>query len=299
MKKSKINLILVSFLFVVTVESWAGNNKPFDIRVGLGFNMNTLNIQSKLEFKPSNSVNYNMAPFISADYFFNKRWGAGLGVEYNRYRFMNSLSNYKHSYTGTDNWEGDAVSRNYEFFIESNNTDIDEATVMHYLDIPVSAIYRQALSAKTTLIVRAGLKIGIPLAGNYLLENSNLKTRLYFEEWDLELFNIPAHGLYDSRTDWHPDGETSLALSTSVFAEFGFGYQLSPSINSRISAYYSYGMNDIISESQNSLIYWRNTYNSLLTLTEKVSLHQLGLRISFSYLKIKKQAVHGHDLPIM
>jgi len=299
MKKLNINLILIPVLLFVTVQSNAGNNKPFDIRAGLGFNRNTLNIQSDLNFNPSNSTNYNITPFISADYYFIKNWGIGLGIDYNRYSFLNTISNYKHSYTGTDNWEGDPVVRNYEFFIESNNTNIDEATVMHYLDIPVSAVYKHALSAKTNLTARAGLKIGIPLAGSYRLENSNLKTRLYFEEWDLELFNIPAHGLYESRTDWHPEGQTSLTLATSVFAELGIGYQLSPSINSRISAYYFYGLNDIISESQNSLIYWRNTYNSILTLTEKVSLHQLGLRLSFSYSKVKKPAVRGHNLPIM
>lgn len=299
MKKLNINLILISVLLFVTVQSNAGSNKPFDIRAGLGFNRNTLSIQSDLDFNPSNSANYNIMPFISADYYFNKNWGVGLGVEYNRYRFINTLSNYKHSYKGTDNWEGDPVARNYEFFIESNNTNIEEATVMHYLDIPISAVYRHSLSAKSNLTARAGLKIGIPLASSYRLENSNLKTRLYFEEWDLELFNIPAHGLYDSRTDWHPEGETALTLASSVFAELGVGYQLSSSVNSRISAYYSYGLNDIINESQNSLIYWRNTYNSMLTLTEKVSLHQLGLRISFSYSKVKKQVVRGHDLPIM
>lgn len=299
MKKLNINLILISVLLAVTVQSNAGNNKPFDIRAGLGFNRNTLSIQSDLEFNPSSSINYNISPFVQADYYFSKNWGVGLGIDYNRYRFLNTLSNYTHSYMGTDNWEGDPVARNYEFFIESNNTNIDETTVMHYLDIPVSAVYRHSLSAKTDLIARAGLKIGIPLAGRYRLENSNLKTRLYFEEWDLELFNILAHGLYDSRTDWHPEGNAALAIATSLFAELGVGYQLSPSINTRISAYYSYGLNDIISESQTSLIYWRNTYNSLLTLTEKASLHQLGLRISFSYSKVKKQAVRGHDLPIM
>jgi hypothetical protein len=299
MKKRNRNLVLISVLLVIPFQSNAGRNKPFDIRAGVGFNRNTLNIQSDRDFNLSNSANYNINPFISADYYFTENLGAGLGVEYNRFRFMNTLSNFKHSYTGTDNWESDPVARNYEFFIESNDTDIDEATVMHYLDIPVAAVYRHALSAKTILTARAGLKIGIPLKGSYQLENSNLKTYLYFEEWDLKLSNIPAHGLYDSRTNWHPDGKTTLSLATSVFAEFGIGYQLLPSINSHISAYYSYGLNDIISESQNSLIYWRNTYNSMLTLTEKVSLHQLGLRISFSYSKTKKSAVRGHNLPIM
>ena len=299
MKKLKINLIIISVLLVVADESRAGNNKPFDIRAGLGLNQNALYIQSDLDFNPSNSINFNITPFVQADYYFSKNWGVGLGIDYNRYSFLNILSNYKNSYTGIDNWEGDPVARNYEFFIESNNTDIEEAMVMHYLDIPVSAVYRHTLSAKTNLIARAGLKIGIPVAGNYRLENSKLKTRLYFKEWDLELFNIPAHGLYENRTDWHPEGETALTLATSIFAELGVSYQLSPSINSRISAYYSYGLNDIISESQTSLIYWRNAYNSMLTLTEKVSLHQLGLRISFSYLKVKKPIVRGHDLPIM
>lgn len=299
MKKLQIKYIIIAALLIISIQSRAEENNLLDIRAGIGFNRNSLNIKTDLNFDPANSVNYNISPFVLADYYFNKNWGAGLGIEYNRYSFMNTLSNYSHSYTGTDNWEGDPVARNYQFFIESNNTNIDEAVVMHYLDIPISGVYRHTLSAKTNLIARAGFKIGVPLSSSYRLENSNLKTRLYFEEWDLELFNIPAHGLYDSRTDWHPEGNTSLTVSASAFAELGIDYQLSPSINSRISAYYSHGLNDIINESQTSLIYWRNTYNSVLTLTEKVSLHQMGLRISFSYSKVKKQAVRGHDLPVM
>lgn len=299
MKKRHINHMLILILLVISIPGQARNNEAFEIRAGLAINRNTLNIKSKLNFSPSNSTNYNIAPFLIADYYFNENWGAGLGIEYNRYRFTNTLSEYKHSYIGTDNWEGDPVARSYEFFIESNNTNIEEAVIMHYLDIPVSAFYKQTLSEKTNLTARVGFKIGLPLAGQYRLENSNLKTRLYFGEWDLELFNIPAHGLYENRTDWHPKGNTSLAVSISAFAQLGIGYRLSPSINSHISIYYSHGLNDIIKESQTSLIHWRNSYNSVLTLTDKVSLHQMGLRITFSHSKVKKQEVRGHDLPLM
>jgi OmpA-OmpF porin, OOP family len=162
-------------------------------------------------------------------------------------------------------------------------------------------VYKHALTSKTNLFARGGVKIGIPLTGSYRLESSNLKTRLYFAEWDLELFNIPAHGLYDSRTDWHPDGNLQVALFTSAVFELGIDFQTTQWLNTRVCAYASIGLNDIINESQSSLIYWRNTYNSMLTLTEKVALHQFGLRLSFAYRKpVKtKQPVKGQELPIM
>jgi OOP family OmpA-OmpF porin len=299
MNKKKSFIILFLLLLASSTLSRAGDKNPLDFRIGVGLNRNALNINSNLDFSPSTSINYNISPFVQADYYFSTHFGFGLGIEYNRNIFLNSLSNYSHNYSGIDNWEGDPVARNYEFFIESNNTDIEENTAMQYVNVPFSVVYKHPLTSKSNLITRAGLKIGFPLSGNYRLESSNLKTRLYFEEWDLELFDIPAHGLYESRTDWHPEGNTALAVTSSAFAELGAEYQLTPGLNSRISAYASLGLNDIINESQNSLIYWRNTYNSMLTLTDKVSLHQIGLRLSFSYRKVKKEPVRGHELPVM
>jgi OmpA-OmpF porin, OOP family len=92
-----------------------------------------------------------------------------------------------------------------------------EQNTMSFIDFPVSAIYNFHLIKNIYLATRLGLKIGWPLNNEYILQESDLYTRLYFEEWDLELFNIPAHGLYDSRTDWHPEGELNLNPAFSFF----------------------------------------------------------------------------------
>lgn len=275
---------------------------PIDIRIGTGAGAYNLNIESELDMTSKSSGFLNPAIFIQADYYLNENVGVGIGLEGNSYRFDNTLSDYAHSYTGVDNWEGDPTAREYEFFIGSNETDIVEQARMNYLGVPVSMVYLYALNEKIGLTGRGGLKISFPLSGSYRLEGSNLKTRLYFEEWDLELFEVPAHGLYESRTDWHPGGDLKLKTAISAFAEIGLGYQINAWLNTRVSAYFSYGLNGVIDETQSSLIYWRNDYNSMLTLSEKASLQEIGIKLSFSFNrseKVKDEPDKGQQLPIM
>ncbi len=121
--------------------------------------------------------------------------------------------------------------------------------------------------------------MGLPINNNsYILKESDLYTRLYFEEWDLELFNIPAHGLYDSRTDWHPEGELNLNKEFSVFSELGVDFPLS-FLKVRLSGYLAYGLNNISNNNQSSLIYWREDYNNILSLPESVKMMQIGVKL--------------------
>jgi hypothetical protein len=133
-----------------------------------------------------------------------------------------------------------------------------------------------------------GVKVGIPLQSTYVLNESDLYTRLYFEEWDLELFNIPAHGLYDSRKDWHPEGELNLNTAFSVFSEVGLDFPVSL-LKVRLSGYFSYGLNNINYENQSSLIYWREDYNYILSLTESVRMMQIGVKLGVGIISYKEK----------
>lgn len=295
---------IISLFFILenAFMTMGQTNLPVDIRIGTGIGTYKLNIETEEKMTSESPGLLNPALFIQADYYLSESIGVGIGLEGNSYRFNNTLSDYEHSYTGVDNWEGDPTGRVYEFSIGSNETDIVEQARMNYLGVPVSVVYRYALNEKIGLTGRGGVKIAFPLSGSYRLEGSNLKTRLYFEEWDLELFEIPAHGLYDNRTDWHPEGDLELKTAISAFAEIGLDYQLNSWLNSRVSAYFSYGLNDVVEETQTSLIYWRNDYNSMLTLTNKVSLQEIGIKLSFSFKRGKKEKVEpdkGQQLPIM
>lgn len=301
---NKNSLILLYILFFFAIQAIAEDNtirktSPFDFRINTGYGISSLNIQSEQNIQSSQGT--FVLGSLQADYYLSKKLGIGIGIEYNASSVDAILSDYSHSYIGIDNWEGDPVPRNYEFFIESNNTDIIENNNFSYLEFPISLIYKISISKKTNLTARGGVKIGIPLVSTYQLISSNLKTRLYFEEWDLELFEIPAHGLYNSRTDWHPEGDLSTTFALSVFTELGIDHPIGQRINARLSGYFSYGINNIVNEKQSSLIYWRNEYNSTLTLSSHASLIQVGVKLSFALLPkpIEKPKKKGQNLPMM
>jgi len=260
----------------------------FDIRLTSAY--------GSMSLKPTTSLNIHAKPesFITAglqaDYYISDNFGIGIGADYylKDSKFDVILSDYSHSYKGIDRWEADPIPREYEFTIRSNAPDIIEQNTLSFIDIPVSAIYSFPLSSNVYLSTRLGFKAGLPQHGKYALTESDLYTRLYFEEWDLELFNIPAHGLYDSRTDWHPEGELNLNTAFSIFSEVGLDFPVSL-LKVRLSGYFSYGLNNINYENQSSLIYWREDYNYVLSLTESVRMTQIGLKLGIGIISYKEK----------
>ncbi|MBN2636941.1 MAG: outer membrane beta-barrel protein [Prolixibacteraceae bacterium] len=279
MLTGKINLsILLSLLLVNHVFA------QFDIRITSAYGSMSLN--------PKTNLNLNVKPDIfltvglQADYYISEVFGIGVGADYyiKKNNFDVILSDYSHSYQGIDTWESDPIPRSYLFTVKSNAGEIYELNTISLIDFPVSGVFNFPVRKNLFFITRLGFKVGIPLSDSYILKSSDLYTRLYFDEWKLELFNIPAHGLYDSRTDWHPEGELNLKPVFSVFYEVGLDYHL-PSVKIRLCGYFSYGLNNIIPEQQSSLIYWREQYNNILTLPESVKPMQLGIKIGIGLVK--------------
>jgi len=278
-------IYLSVFIYLMLVKSVLAQ---FDFRLTSAY--------GSMSLKPVTSLNIqiNPASFFTAglqsDYYISNNFGVGIGADYylQDSKFDVILSDYSHSYQGIDRWEADPVPRTYEFTIKSNATDIIEQNTLSFIDIPVSAIYTFPVSNNVYLATRLGIKVGIPLQSSYVLNESDLYTRLYFEEWDLELFNIPAHGLYDSRTDWHPEGELNLNTAYSIFSEVGLDFPVSL-LKVRLSGYFSYRLNNINYEKQSSLIYWRNDYNYILSLAESVKMMQIGVKLGIGIITYKEK----------
>jgi hypothetical protein len=285
MIKEKIYLTFLILLILV-----GSTVAQLDFRVTSAFGKMALNPNSGLDIDVKSENYYTVG--IQADYYVSRKFGFGIGADYNirNTQFEVLLTDYSHSYNGIDRWDVDPVPREYEFTIKSNAPGILEQNTMSFIDFPVSAVYNHYLIKNLYLTTRAGLKIGWPLEKAYILQESDLFTRLYFEEWDLELFNIPAHGLYDSRTDWHPEGELDLNPSISFFTEVGIDFPVSL-LKIRMSAYFSNSLNSIINEKQTSLIYWREDYNYILSLAEHIPLMQYGVKVGIGVINRREKSI--------
>jgi hypothetical protein len=282
MLTKKISLtILITHLLLNAVFA------QLDIRLTSAFGNISLMPETKLNInvEPENFITVG----LQADYYITKNFGVGIGADYQvkKNEFDVTLSDYSHGYKGIDNWEADPIPRAYDFTVRSNAPEILEQNTMSFIEVPVSVVYAFPVLNNAYLVTRLGVKAAIPLNDNYTLKESDLYTRLYFEEWDLELFDIPAHGLYDSRTDWHPEGELDLNTAFSVFSELGIDFPVS-FLKVRLSGYFSYGLNDIIFEKQSSLIYWREEYNNILSLADNVRIMQYGVKLGIG-IQTKKE----------
>lgn len=279
-KKIYLAVLMVLMLFNTVLAQ-------LDIRLTSAYGIMSLLPETKLNINIP-SENY-ITVGLQADYYITRNFGLGIGADYyvQKCEFDVILSDYSHIYKGIDNWDADPVPREYDFTVRSNSPDILEQNTMSFIDIPVSAVYAFPVFNNAFLVTRVGLKVGIPMNDYYVLKESDLYTSMYFEEWDLELYDIPAHGLYDSRTDWHPEGELNLNNVFSVFSELGVDFPVS-FLKVRLSGYFSYGLNDLTYEKQNSLIYWREEYNNILSLAENVKMMQYGVKLGIG-LQTKKE----------
>ena len=279
-KKIYLAVLMVLMLFNTVLAQ-------LDIRLTSAYGIMSLVPETRLNINIQ-SEKYTTVG-LQADYYISRNFGLGIGADYyvQKCEFDVILSDYSHIYKGIDNWEADPVPREYDFTVRSNSPDILEQNTMSFIDIPVSAVYAFPVFNNAFLVTRVGLKVGIPMNDYYVLKESDLYTRMYFEEWDLELYDIPAHGLYDSRTDWHPEGELNLNNVFSVFSELGVDFPVS-FLKVRLSGYFSYGLNDLTYEKQNSLIYWREEYNNILSLAENVKMMQYGVKLGIG-LQTKKE----------
>jgi len=269
-------IYLTAFISLLLINSVLAQ---FDIRLTSAYGVMSLKPKTNLSINIE-SVNF-ITTGLQADYYLTDNFGVGIGADYyiQENKFNTILSNYSHSYKGIDNWGVDPLPRQYVFTVKSNVPDIIEQNTISFIDFPVSVIYKYPIVNNIFLAARLGIKVGLPINNNsYILNESDLYTRLYFEEWDLELFNIPVHGLYDSRTDWHPEGELDLNNEFSVFSELGLDFPVS-FLKVRMSGYFAYGLNNISNENQSSLIYWREEYNDILSLPESVRIMQLGVKL--------------------
>lgn len=279
--------IAFGLLIISTQAQW-------DIRLTAGYGQMNLASQTHLDMTIQ-SDNYLTAG-VQIDYYITERFGLGIGGDYYLVNpaFDVILSRYEHQYKGTDNWEVDPFPRDYEFTVRSNAPELLEQNRVAMIDIPISAVYSFPLFNNVFFTSRLGFKVGIPQESSYELIRSDLFTRIYFEEWDLEVFEVPAHGLYDSRTDWHPRGELNMNSVQSLFGGLGLDFPLSR-IKLRVTGYFSAGLNDVIPQKESSLIYWRDTYNPVLSLAKKVTLRQIGVKLGIGLMSREEKKVKYRD----
>ena len=266
---------IIIFLFIAGQLSVALGQ--LSIHAGGGFQSLGYSLS---EGSRSNGFGYSAG--ADYQYFFNERWGVGIGAGIASYAAEGELSGYSYSYGATDT-DGDA----YTMTVAAGR--LKEKQRALFAEIPITARYRMPFGEKLSLWASAGVKIGFAARADYELKEGNITTTGFYPQYQWTVSNRPEHGFY---TDNLTGESVDLKLKTAISAllEAGISYRLNDRLQVFAGLYGCFGLNDINDEPQNAsgIIGTAgdvNSYHGLLAsgMTGAVRPIAIGLKAGISF----------------
>jgi outer membrane protein W len=234
------------------------------------------------EGRRSNGFGYNVE--LGYRYFFNDRWGVGIGAAISSYSSEGTLNGATYSYPATDT-DGEAYTVNVAV------SRLKEKQAATFFEIPITARYRLPLGDKFEFWAGAGVKLGFATTAEYELEEGNITTMGYYAQYQWTVKDRPEHGF----STYNLAGQSAdLKLKTSVsgLLEAGIGYKLTDRLSLNFGLYGAYCFTDVNEELQNtsgiiSTTGEVNTYNGLLASSLTGSVRPFAVRakvgVSFTF----------------
>lgn len=237
---------------------------------------------------PNGKIKPEMNPqfSVSGKYFFTESVGLGIAAGYATYSSQAQLDNYSSSTTAID-------TENESFEYRVTATGIKEKQKLDAFEIPIfialrkrifkeDGLYKNTILTKMKLQVNLGMKISLPVNATYQCTEGKLETKGYYASNNVEYANMPNHG-FETIEKISYSGNLSTTMAYSLFGNIGIAIPIGKSLGLNLGVYGSYGLNSVLKPQSKLLIDYPGTYNSLTSLSEKVSLVSGGLRIGLSF----------------
>lgn len=175
----------------------------------------------------------------------------------------------------------------YELRVSIQNWN--ERQHLYYVSVPVNVFYQYVRRQEVGLYTSFGLKLYIPIYGNYTVPTGDVTTAGYYEQWGGTLIeNLPQHG-FGYRNDFRPSGKLVPNFNVSFSAQLGAIFQIAHKQEMVISAYAEHGLNNILSPSKDIALFptpftYSGYYKSnLVSNTFPLS---LGVKIAYRFIDI-------------
>ncbi len=289
----KKNVLFISLLLSLTLMPvWAQRpvqeHTPWDIRLTgtAGWAL----LPSSASYDISSTPGNVYGGGIQIDYLIQNYFGAGMGFEYHRTTSSMVLSNYSATLPGTLSSGANSVPQNVEYQIITNGTDVVDYVEMSSFDIPIYGYYKVPVRSNTFLDFRGGIQFSVQTKGTFTLQSGDITTRLYNIDTDQLVMNNPQQGLFENRTDWHPVRNVNTPFINSAFAAAGLDFPFLRILQLRVSGYLSYSLGQVYKQREDALITRPNTYNGILSLTDKNYLFTYGFKFALGWNKYPKAA---------
>jgi hypothetical protein len=271
MRKSIIiKYIAVLVVSISTLTINAQDKKiEFDVTGGYGLS----GLSGKVEngsITPKTS--YQFA--LNCKYFITSGFGIGIGGGYSSYLSDSELSGYTSNMVYTDD-----ENESFEYRVTADG--LKEQQQITTIDIPVFLALRKSLSEKLGVFGDIGLAVSVPLSAKYECNGGVVETRGYYSDDNVVLYDIPSHG-FEKNENVTYSGDLTTNTSYSVFTNIGIKKPIG-NIGLIIGVYGSYGLNAIVKPETAQLMIYPSKYQSITSLSDKVSLMSVGLKIGLRF----------------
>ena len=198
---------------------------------------------------------YGYTAKVGYSYFFSPGWGIGTGIGVGSFGASSTLNGL----SATPSVDSDGTT--YEF--RNNFKGWNEEQRALLLEVPLTVQYRHSISKKVGLLASVGGQISIPVSSRYKTTAGEMITTGYYSQWNVELYDLPRHGLSTYSDSF--SGTLDLKSAYSGIADVGFTFQLSKKMNFYVGGYFNYGLNNIITPGAKLVYQPDGTYNGILS----------------------------------
>ncbi len=303
--KIRLFIILVAALAIATGAksqvvdtSFYQAKRGHYLAVEAGYGMMSIYHKMRSELNTTD-LKYGIQARATYRWYILKHFAIGTGIHYQQ---MGSSSTLNNTQQITD--AVDELGRKIEHRTLFHG--LEETDKAHAFSIPAGLYYHGGQMAK-----RLKLNVGAGVMFNFVVANSfktkgDLETRLYYNDYNLELGNITGHNVYTA--NGFSGKYNDFIPSLSIYGELGFIYSVNRKLDITLSALAAYGLNPTISSEQNVYDpdcmaadrYQNPGYNGVLASQESYGVRLLnigglvGIRYHIKSYDISQQEL-SHD----
>ena len=208
-------------------------------------------------------------------YFFSPKWGIGLGVGYSAYSSKANLDSYSLKKTPSI----DDTGEGFEYHLTASG--IKEKLKLSAIETPFYLAYRKEIPEKLGLQGSFGFKVSLPITATYQATEGTIETTGYYWTYDVVFSNMPNHG-FEKIEKIGYSGDLTTKMAYSLFCGFAISKPIGK-VGLTIGVYGSYGLSSVLQPGNKQLVTYPSIYNSLTSLSKKVNLVAVGLKLGVSF----------------
>ena len=273
-----MNKTIATIVLIAALLGWTGglHAENTQINISLGGGLHPIQYETKVgSTSPGGGVLFQ----CQYQYFFKGIIGIGAGVGVDYYNASTEIDETFESEINDPIVGG-------PYTLRTIFDDWKEKQTLLMAELPVGIYGKVKMGRTVSLILGAGVKVGVPVIKSYQMTDGTIETRAYFGgNMDTEVRDLPHHGLYVDKQQKRGDIVTN-TICTSIFADMMFCFKINESTWFHCGFYFSKGVTDI-AEHHKSME--GNNYHGILNsdLTDKCVPMSVGAKLGVSVFPSK------------